>query len=91
MTQSGLSSALKAIALGQGLPADVLESAFEALLTGTAAPEETGAFLMGLAVRGETADELIAGARIMRHLGFVPFDNTPHLFWRCASVMEMAA
>jgi anthranilate phosphoribosyltransferase len=66
MTQSGLSSALKAIALGQGLPADVLESAFEALLTGTAAPEETGAFLMGLAVRGETADELIAGARIMR-------------------------
>ena len=66
MTQSGLSSALKAIALGQGLPADVLESAFEARLTGTAAPEETGAFLMGLAVRGETADELIAGARIMR-------------------------
>jgi hypothetical protein len=36
-------------------------------------------------------DSTEAGARIMRHLGFVPFDNTPHLFWRCASVMEMAA
>jgi anthranilate phosphoribosyltransferase len=66
MTGSGLSTALKAIALGQALPADVLEDAFEALLTGSAAPEETGAFLMGLAVRGETADELIAGAQIMR-------------------------
>lgn len=66
MTGSGLSNALKAIALGQALPSDVLENAFEALLTGSAAPEETGAFLMGLAVRGETAEELIAGARIMR-------------------------
>jgi hypothetical protein len=36
-------------------------------------------------------DSTEAGARIMRHLGFFPFDNTPHLFWRCASVMEMAA
>lgn len=36
-------------------------------------------------------DSTEAGARIMRHLGFFPFDSTPHLFWRCASVMEMAA
>ena len=36
-------------------------------------------------------DSTDAGARIMRHLGFYPFDTTPHLFWRCASVMEMAA
>lgn len=36
-------------------------------------------------------DSTEAGARIMRHLGFFPFDDTPHLFWRCASVMEMAA
>jgi hypothetical protein len=36
-------------------------------------------------------DSTEAGARIMRHLGFFPFDTTPHLFWRCASVMEMAA
>lgn len=36
-------------------------------------------------------DSTDAGGRIMRHLGFFPFDSTPHLFWRCASVMEMAA
>ena len=66
MESSTLTSALKAIARKQTLDASTLEAAFEMLLTGEAAPEEIGAFLMGLAVRGETADELTAGARIMR-------------------------
>lgn len=44
----------------------MLEGAFDALLSGRAAPEEIGAFLAGLTVRGETANELTAGARIMR-------------------------
>lgn len=66
MTEGALSTSLKAIARGEPLPAELLELAFEALLTGEAAPEETGAFLMGLAVRGETSGELVAGARIMR-------------------------
>jgi len=33
-------------------------------------------------------DTTAAGARIMAHLGFSPFDTTPHLFWRCRSVMD---
>lgn len=33
-------------------------------------------------------DTTEAGARIMRHLGFPPFDATPHLFWRCCTVMD---
>jgi anthranilate phosphoribosyltransferase len=61
-----LSASLKAIAQGEALDAALLEGAFDALLTGAATPEETGAFLMGLAVRGETAGELVAGATIMR-------------------------
>jgi len=32
-------------------------------------------------------DSTEAGARIMRHLGFFPFDRVPHLFWRCCAVM----
>ena len=66
MTEGALSASLHAIARGEPLAADLLEQAFDALLTGAAAPEETGALLMGLAVRGETAAELVAGARIMR-------------------------
>jgi anthranilate phosphoribosyltransferase len=68
MTEGPLSSSIKAIARGLPLPADVLEEAFDVLLSGDASPEEIGAFLMGLAVRGETSSELVAGARIMRRL-----------------------
>ncbi len=32
-------------------------------------------------------DTTAAGAKIMSHLGFEAFDDTPHLYWRCQSVM----
>ena len=66
MTDTSLTDALKALARRQPLDAAALEGAFDLILSGEAAPEEIGAFLMGLTVRGETADELTAGARIMR-------------------------
>lgn len=66
MTEGALSACLQAVAQGESLPGELLELAFDALLTGKSSPEETGALLMGLAVRGETSGELLAGARIMR-------------------------
>lgn len=66
MTDTALTTAIKAIARRERLDAKTIETAFTLLLAGEAAPEEIGAFLTGLAVRGETAGELIAGARIMR-------------------------
>lgn len=65
MTEA-LKDTIKAIARHEDLTSSVLEGAFEALLSGEAEPELIAAFLMGLAVRGETASELVAGARIMR-------------------------
>jgi anthranilate phosphoribosyltransferase len=61
-----LSEAIKALARSEELPQPVLVSAFDTLLSGEALPEQVGAFLMGLAVRGETANELLAGAKVMR-------------------------
>jgi len=61
-----LTPVLKTLASGNALSPDELEAAFETLLSGDAAPEQIGAFLMGLAVRGETAAELLAGAKVMR-------------------------
>ena len=58
--------AIKAIASGSDLTPELLSAAFDDMLNGDAAPEQIGAFLMGLAVRGETVEELYAGARIMR-------------------------
>lgn len=61
-----LNNAIKRVARREPLPADELEDAFDAILSGDAAAEEIGALLMGLAVRGETAAEIVAGARVMR-------------------------
>ena len=66
MTDLSLSSAIKALARAEPLPAPLLEAAFDDLLAGEAPAEHIGAFLMGLAVRGETGAELLAGAKTLR-------------------------
>ncbi len=66
MTDATLTPALKTLAAGQALDAEALEAAFASLLAGDIPPEQIGAFLMGLAVRGETGAELLAGAKVMR-------------------------
>ncbi|WP_300392013.1 anthranilate phosphoribosyltransferase [Henriciella sp.] len=65
-TTPALSIAIKALARSEELPQETLVSAFDILLSGGAQPEQVGAFLMGLAVRGETSNELYAGAKVMR-------------------------
>lgn len=43
-----------------------MTAAFEAILSGEAEPVLIAAFLMGLRIRGETADDILAGAAVMR-------------------------
>lgn len=54
--------------VAEGLPLGPAEAerAFELIMTGEATPAQIAAFLMALRVRGETVDELTAGARTMR-------------------------
>ncbi|MEL7453680.1 MAG: anthranilate phosphoribosyltransferase [Pseudomonadota bacterium] len=66
MTESQITTAIKAVSRGEELEPLTLQAAFDTILKGEAAPEEIGALLTGLAVRGETSAELIAGARAMR-------------------------
>ncbi|MEM1035838.1 MAG: anthranilate phosphoribosyltransferase [Pseudomonadota bacterium] len=61
-----LSPTLKSLASGAALSQSDLESAFAALLSGQVPADQIGAFLMGLAVRGETGAELLAGAKTLR-------------------------
>ncbi len=51
---------------GEPLGIDEAERAFEIMTSGNATPAQMGAFLMGLKVRGETAEELAGGARALR-------------------------
>ncbi len=51
---------------GQTLSIGEAERAFDIMTSGDATPAQMGAFLMGLKVRGETAEELAGGARTLR-------------------------
>ncbi|MEO0467228.1 MAG: anthranilate phosphoribosyltransferase [Pseudomonadota bacterium] len=84
MTETALQHAIKAISRHEELPAPLLEGAFETLLSGEATPELIASFLTGLAVRGETATELIAGAKIMRAHS-VRHDVIGHLLDTCGT------
>jgi anthranilate phosphoribosyltransferase len=51
---------------GESLSFGEAERAFDIMTSGDATPAQMGAFLMGLKVRGETADELAGGAKVLR-------------------------
>jgi anthranilate phosphoribosyltransferase len=51
---------------GESLSIGEAERAFDIMTSGNATPAQMGAFLMGLKVRGETADELAGGAKVLR-------------------------
>jgi anthranilate phosphoribosyltransferase len=51
---------------GEALNLSEAERAFDIMTSGNATPAQMGAFLMGLKVRGETADELAGGAKVLR-------------------------
>jgi anthranilate phosphoribosyltransferase len=59
-------SAIQKLARAESLDDTLLTASFNALLSGEVPPEQIGAFLMGLAVKGETGKELLAGAKAMR-------------------------
>lgn len=61
-----LLSAVRTLALGGNLSADDAAAAFATIMAGNATPAQTAALLMGLRVKGETADELAGAARAMR-------------------------
>jgi len=59
-------SLIAKVADGHALSSGDAEAAFEAMMSGEATSGQIGAFLMALRVRGETVDEITAGAKIMR-------------------------
>ncbi len=62
----GLRPVLDRVARGERLSAVEAEAAFDLLLGGDATPAQVAALLIGLRVRGETADELLGAVRAMR-------------------------
>lgn len=61
-----LKQVLARLVSGATLNEDEAEQAFATLMAGDATTAQVGAFLMALALRGETIDEMVGAARIMR-------------------------
>jgi len=61
--------ALRALIEGRDLDAAAMEAAIGTMMDGGATPAQIGAFLAGLAAKGETVDELVAAVRAMRARG----------------------
>ena len=61
-----IKEAIATAAAGREVPGAVMERAMEALFTGEATPSQIGALLVALRMKGETAGEIGASARVMR-------------------------
>lgn len=59
-------TALRHLATGDPIGAELAEAAFEAIMAGTEPPTRIAALLTGLRARGETADELAGAVRALR-------------------------
>ena len=72
MTEDGtpmrpaVAAAVELVAGGGTLPAPLAEAAMEELMDGAAPPAQVAALLAMLRLRGETAEEVAAFARVMR-------------------------
>jgi len=66
MTDHAFHSILALLADGKNLPQDMAVRAFQIIMNGGATPAQMGAFLMGLRLKGETVEEISAGALAMR-------------------------
>ena len=75
---------MSALATGKSLTKQEAGDAFKTILSGAATPGQIGAFLMALSQRGETLDELLAGAELMREL-VVPVDAPDNAIDTCGT------
>ena len=65
-TAQDLKPLISTVAAGRPLAADEADRAFHIIMSGDATPSQIGGFLMALAMRGETVEEIAGGARGMR-------------------------
>ena len=75
---------MSVLATGKSLTRQEAGDAFKTILSGAATPGQIGAFLMALSQRGETLDELLAGAELMREL-VVPVDAPDNAIDTCGT------
>lgn len=66
MTDTPTHLALSLLAEGKNLPRELAERVFQIIMNGGATPAQMAAFLIGLRIKGETVEEIAAGATVLR-------------------------
>lgn len=66
MSENAIQDILATLAEGNDLSHDEATRAFQIIMNAGATPAQMGAFLLGLRVKGETVDEITAGAEVLR-------------------------
>ena len=86
MSGNALQSAIRRIAFGESLDADLAADAFGVVMRGEASPAQVAALLVGLRVKGETPEEVTGAARALRAAMLrVPAERTDELVDTCGT------
>jgi anthranilate phosphoribosyltransferase len=81
-----IQQAIKAIIAKQDLSESEMHAVMSDIMTGKTTDAQIGAFLTGLAMKGETVAEITASAKVMRSLATkVEIKNTQHLVDTCGT------
>jgi anthranilate phosphoribosyltransferase len=68
MTQTPIQSAIATVTGGSDLDASLMQAAMHQIMAGEATPAQIAGLLVGLSVKGETVEEIVAAATVMREL-----------------------
>jgi anthranilate phosphoribosyltransferase len=86
VTPNAVQAAIRRVAFGQSLDAELATEAFSAIMRGEATAAQIAALLIGLRVKGETADEVTGAARAMRAaMVHLPVDSADDLVDTCGT------
>ncbi len=80
-----IQSAIRAVTERRDLSAEEMTEAMHIIMNGEATPAQIGGFLIGLRMKGETAEEIAAAAGVMRELADRVGVTAPHLVDTCGT------
>jgi len=81
-----IQQAIKAVTAKQNLKEDQMYDVMNSIMTGQTTDAQIGAFLVGLSMKGETIEEITAGAKVMRSLATpVEISSSDYLVDTCGT------
>ncbi len=80
-----MQSAINTVTQRQNLTHAEMTEVMQTIMSGQATPSQIGGFLVGLRMKGETVDEIVAAAKVMRTLATPVNVKGPHLIDTCGT------